>query len=81
MRKRDRSRRAQLQALLGDLGTVLPYASRAGRRPAPGWYLDLAGAPGVGDVGWTASDGTVYAGVDTVHAAAVICRIHARLES
>lgn len=77
MRKRDRSRRAQLQALLGDLGTVLPYASRAGRRPAPGWYLTLGPGAAVAGGGWQTDDGALYAGVDTAHAAATIGRVYA----
>jgi hypothetical protein len=39
---RDRSRRGELQALLGDRGTVLPHQWRGTpERPARGWYAEL----------------------------------------
>lgn len=40
--KRDRSRRAELQRMLGTLGTVLPrQAHGTVQRPAQGWYAQL----------------------------------------
>jgi hypothetical protein len=41
--KLDRSRRGELQRLLGDLGTVLPRVAHGSpERPAQGWYARLA---------------------------------------
>lgn len=40
--KRDRSRRAELQRLLGERGTVLPrVAHGTPETPAQGWYAEL----------------------------------------
>ena len=40
--KRDRSRRYELQRLLGDYGEVLPRVEQASAaRPAKGWYARL----------------------------------------
>ena len=40
--KYDRSRRAELQRLLGDIGTVLPHQKRGTvTRRAQGWYAEL----------------------------------------
>jgi hypothetical protein len=40
--KVDRSRRGELQCLLGDLGTILPrVAHGTPERPAQGWYALL----------------------------------------
>jgi hypothetical protein len=39
---RDRSKRGELQSLLGDRGTVLPHQNRGTPdRPARGWYATL----------------------------------------
>jgi hypothetical protein len=41
--RRDRSRRGELQRLLGDLGTVLKRQSHGTpQRPAAGWYAKLS---------------------------------------
>ena len=38
----DRTRRAELQRLLGDRGTIQPYVARPSpARPAAGWYARL----------------------------------------
>jgi hypothetical protein len=40
--QRDRSRRGELQRLLGELGEVLPRQSHGTpQRPAQGWYAEL----------------------------------------
>jgi hypothetical protein len=42
VRRRDRSRRGQLQRLLGDVGEVLPRQSHGNPlRPAAGWYARM----------------------------------------
>jgi hypothetical protein len=42
--KRDRSRRHELQRMLGELGTILPRLDHGTvSRPAQGWYAQLAG--------------------------------------
>ena len=42
--RRDRSRRGELQRLLGNRGTVLPRQEHGTpARPAQGWYAELAG--------------------------------------
>jgi hypothetical protein len=39
----DRTRRSELQRMLGEHGTVLPYQSRGtAERPAKGWHVELA---------------------------------------
>lgn len=87
MSERDRTRRAQLQAILGDRGDVLAYVPHADpRHPAPGWYLQLAESFGETMVGtaWildAASNGrlVIYGGIDTAQAAMTIGRLgHAR---
>lgn len=90
MGSRNRSRRAQLQALLGELGTVRPYLSRAnGAVPTAGWYFELtqATAEALKDSGhppppglWMTRDGMLFAGLDTTHAAACIQRVRGLLE-
>jgi hypothetical protein len=41
--KGDRTRRGELQRLLGERGTVLPrFAHGTPERPAQGWYAELA---------------------------------------
>lgn len=41
--RRDRSRRAELQRMLGELGEVLPrQVHGTPERPAQGWYAQLA---------------------------------------
>lgn len=83
MGPRNRSRRAQLQGLLGELGTVRPYVARAnGSVPTAGWYIDLEGDPEgllTSEV-WRARDGAIFAGLDTTHAAACIERVRGLLE-
>lgn len=83
MADRDRTRRGALQSLLGDLGEVLPYSVRAnGLAPTPGWYIrvaptELSAAALASETNlWVARDGSLYAGIDMVHAAATIERIH-----
>lgn len=81
MQERDRSRRRSLQTLLGELGTVLPYTRANGRLPAPGWPIkltdpELAAVCAARADMWFTSDGSLYAGVDAIHAAATIERIH-----
>ena len=89
---RNRSRRAQLQALLGELGTVRPYVSRAnGQAPTPGWYIELgplfAERANVVNASppppwvWVTPEGLLFAGLDTTHAAACIERVRGLLES
>jgi hypothetical protein len=79
--RRDRSRRAALQDLLGELGTVLPYTQANGRAPATGWYIQLTTPPEVELEGmWVARNGTLYAGIDVPHAAVTIERLHVILE-
>lgn len=76
-----------MQALLGDLGEVLPYSSKAnGRAPTPGWYLRITESDFAATLGnlpeiWVARDGSLFAGIDIVHAAATIERIHALAEN
>lgn len=85
MADRDRTRRGALQSLLGDLGEVLPYSVRAnGLAPTPGWYIRIP-EPQLSTFAsesnlWVARDGSLYAGIDMVHAAATIERIHALIE-
>lgn len=91
MKIRDRSRRYQLQRLLGDLGTVRPYTSRPnGTVPSPGWYIELslAAATAAATSGqppptqlWMTSDGLLFAGLDMTHAAAMIERLRAITEA
>jgi hypothetical protein len=92
MSSRDRSRRAQLQALLGELGTVRAYVPRAnGMVPTPGWYIELApvfaARAKIADAAppppwmWMTQDGVVFAGLDMTHAAAAIERVRALTES
>lgn len=77
-----------MQSLLGEMGEVLPYAIRAnGRAPTPGWYIRVT-EPGVTASAlnelpemWIARDGSLYAGIDMVHAAATIERIHGLAET
>jgi hypothetical protein len=39
----DRSKRAQLQRIMGEMGTVLPHSPHGTvERPAQGWYARLA---------------------------------------
>lgn len=41
---RDRSKRAELQRLLGEIGTVLPRVERGSiEKPAQGWYARVEG--------------------------------------
>lgn len=81
---RDRSRRSQLQDLLGDRGTVLPYVAQASRAyPTRGWYIQLAIEFEFGIVPgfWTTLDGRIFAGHDTPHAAACIERLRAAAQA
>lgn len=49
-RTRDRTRRGDLQRLLGDLGTVLPrQAHGTSARRAQGWYARLDAGPRKGE--------------------------------
>jgi hypothetical protein len=56
--KRERSRRGELQNLLGDLGTVLPRQPQGTLdRRAQGWYAELVDEKTVflGDTAWIAA--------------------------
>lgn len=82
MAPRNRSRRAQLQGLLGELGTVRPYVSRAnGKVPTAGWYIELADQGCAAEGMWLTRDGLLFAGLDTTHAAASIERVRAGAEA